>query len=187
MEKLGYHKRDLLVSRVKDAQSSQTEAKEQFRSALERFTSVVAVDGGDLGKRYDQLSSELKRSEDKASKVRKRIASVEDVADALFDEWEDELDTYSNAGLRRKSEERLRNTKRRYAPMIKAMRRAETKMEPVLAAFRDQVLYLKHNLNARAMSYIENELASVETDIAALVREMESSIGEAERFVQSMG
>jgi hypothetical protein len=35
MEKFGYHKRDILVDRVKDAKETQEEAKEQFKSALE--------------------------------------------------------------------------------------------------------------------------------------------------------
>src|ERR687885_1968611 len=46
MEKLGYPKRDLLVSRVQQARDSQQAAKEQFQSALERFRAVVNFRGG---------------------------------------------------------------------------------------------------------------------------------------------
>ncbi len=38
MEKLGYHKRNLMVSDVKKARDAQQDAKEQFKSALDRFT-----------------------------------------------------------------------------------------------------------------------------------------------------
>ena len=37
LEKLGYHKRDLLVGRVQDARGAQENAKEQFQSALDQF------------------------------------------------------------------------------------------------------------------------------------------------------
>ncbi len=70
--------------------------------------------------------------------------------------------------------------------MIRAMRRAESKMDPVLSAFNDQVLFLKHNLNAKAVASLKGELASVETDIAALIREMESSIAEANEFIKTV-
>ncbi|MHC4122247.1 MAG: DUF2959 family protein [Planctomycetota bacterium] len=74
----------------------------------------------------------------------------------------------------------------RDAQLINAMKRAETKIEPVLSAFRDQVLFLKHNLNAQAIASLHDELASVEADIASLIKEMEASIAEANAFIEAM-
>ncbi len=186
MEQFGIHKRDLLVSRVEDARDSQQAAKEQFRSALERFSEVLQFEGGDLEKKYKQLNAEYEGSEKKADAVRSRIASVEDVAWALFKEWEAELKQYSNESLRRASQQKLVETRGRYDQLIGAMKRAESKIAPVLTAFRDQVLFLKHNLNARAIASLQSELVSVESDVASLIREMEASIGEADAFIQAM-
>ena len=47
MEKLGYHKRDLLVSRVQQARDSQQAAKAQFQ------VGVVAVRGMEAGVAQD--------------------------------------------------------------------------------------------------------------------------------------
>lgn len=187
MEKFGYEKRDILANRVEEARDSQQEAKEQFQSALERFTAVTNFDGGELQAKYNALKSDYERSEDKAAAVRKHISDVEDVAEDLFDEWEAELGQYSNEKMRRASEGQLRDTRARYAQFISAMRRAEKKMAPVLAAFRDQVLFLKHNLNARAVASLQDDLLAVEGDIAALIRDMERSISEANAFIQAMG
>jgi hypothetical protein len=186
MEKFGYHKRDILAQRVQDARDSQEEAKEQFQSALEKFSAVLNFHGGALEEQYNQLKAEFERSEVKAKEVRKRIKSVEDVAQALFREWEAELEQYSNTGLRRASAQQLADTRRRYTPLIGAMRRAETKIEPVLSAFRDQVLFLKHNLNARAIASLKQEQITIETDIASLIRAMEASIAEANTFIKTM-
>lgn len=186
MEKLGYHKRDILVSRVEGARDSQQEAKEQFKSALEQFSSVMNFDGGDLEAKYKKLDRELERSEAKAQAVREHIDDVESVSGALFEEWEEELDQYSNADLRQTSEQQLAQTQRRYTQLISAMRRAEAKIEPVLTPFRDQVLFLKHNLNARAIASLQSEMVSVESDIAALIKEMEASIAEADSFITDL-
>jgi hypothetical protein len=67
------------------------------------------------------------------------------------------------------------------------MRRAEDKMQPVLNAFRDQVLFLKHNLNARAIAALEGTVASLEAEVATLILDMEASIEEANRFIDEMG
>lgn len=187
LEKLGYHKRDLLVTRVKDARDSQEEAKEQFKSALEKFSAVLNFDGGALEDKYKELKDELERSESSAAAVHDRIEAVENVSEALFKEWEAELAQYTSENLRRASARQLNAARRRYTPLIRSMRRAEAKIEPVLSAFRDQVLYLKHNLNARAIASLQGELTSIETDIDALIREMEAAISEADAFIQAIG
>lgn len=186
MEKFGVHKRDIMVDRVEGARDSQEEAKEQFQSALEQFSTVLNFKGGKLEDKYQTLQAEYDKSRSKADEVKKRIDAVEDVSEALFAEWEDELDQYTSPSLRRDSERKLVQTRRQYDRLIQAMRKAETKIDPVLRAFRDQVLYLKHNLNAQAIASLQNELVEVESDIADLIREMERSIGEANSFIKTM-
>lgn len=186
MEKFGVHKRDIMVDRVEAARDSQEEAKEQFQSALEQFSAVLNFKGGKLEDKYKTLQAEYDKSEAKANEVKDRIDAVEDVSEALFDEWEDELDQYTNMTLRRDSERKLAQTRRQYDGLIKAMRKAEAKIDPVLRALNDQVLYLKHNLNAQAIASLQSELVAVESDIADLIQEMEKSIGEANSFIKTM-
>jgi hypothetical protein len=186
MESLGIQKRDILVDRVEKARESQEEAGEQFQSALESFREVVAFDGGELERKYDKLKAEYDRSKAKAQEVTDRINSVEKVADDLFDEWEDELEQYSNQDLRGSSERLLRDTRSRYSEMMKAMRRAESKMPPVLAQLNDQVLFLKHNLNAQAIGSIRGVAGELELDVNALLKELQKSIAEANEFIAEM-
>lgn len=186
MEKMGYAKRDILSSRVKSARDAQEEAKQEIQSTLEQFGKVVSYEGGDLEDTYKKLSGELEASEDSAEAVKKRIQDVESVAGALFSEWEQELGQYSSADLRRKSQAKLTQTKSRYKDMLSAMKRAEQRIEPVLKPLRDQVLYLKHNLNARALAAIKGELVKVDAQVDQLVKDMNRSIAEADKFIQTM-
>ena len=186
MEKLGYQKREILVDRVEDARNAQEEAKNQFRSALEKFSAVVNFRGGELEERYNTLDSEYQHCESKAKAVHNRIADVEDVSKALFEEWQAELKQYTNQDLMRASERKLSDTRRRYQQLIQAMKRAEKKIDPVLSAFRDQVLFLKHNLNAQAVASLQKELSTIEVDVTTLIKDMEASIAEADRFIKTM-
>lgn len=186
MEKVGIEKRDILVDRVDGARDAQEQAKEQFGSALEKFIAVTNYSGGDLEAQYRMLKGEYEDSQARAEAVHARIRGVEDVADALFTEWQQELKQYSSAGLRRSSEQQLSATRRSYANLIRAMKAAEKKIDPVLAAFNDRVLFLKHNLNASAIASLRSERREVETDIQALVREMNVSIAEADKFIETM-
>ena len=186
LEKVGYHKRDILIDRIDAAQASQTEGQEQFKSALEQFKSVINFDGGDLEVTYDQLNDEYEASVDAADEIHDRIDSVKNVADALFDEWQEELEQYSNASLRRDSERQLKNTRRRYSKVLGAMRRAEKAIDPVLASLKDNNLYLKHNLNARAIASLKNELGTVDNDVNALLTAMQQAINESNAFIDEL-
>jgi inorganic pyrophosphatase len=151
MKRFGVEKRDILVDRVRDTRKSQEQAKEQFRTALERFKAVVEIEGGSLEDKYESLNRELERSEDRAWDLHDHIKDVKDVAHDLFNEWQKELERYGDLRLRAESERELRETKRRADPMIASMERAEERVEPVLQPLRDRVLFLKHNLNANAI------------------------------------
>ena len=185
-EKVGVEKRDILVDRVEDAKDSQEEAQQQFSSALEEFSTLINFDGGELQEVYEQLKDQFEASEESADLVTSRIDKVESVAEALFDEWQDELEKYTNATLKRDSQRKLKDTQRRYKSLLSAMRRAESKMPPVLEALEDNVLYLKHNLNASAIGALQGEFNGIKREINQLVSEMNKAISESNNFISSM-
>lgn len=186
MERVGVHKRDILMDRVEKGKEAQQQAKEQFASALEEFSALTNFDGGSLQITYDRLHRELERSEKRAQDVKDRIDAIEDVSKALFKEWKKEIGEYQNESYRAISETQLQQTRERYDVLIRVMKRAEASIEPVLVTFRDQVLFLKHNLNAQAIASLGEQSALLKSDVTALLLEMEQSIAEADAFIASM-
>ncbi|MDN7125879.1 DUF2959 domain-containing protein [Pseudidiomarina terrestris] len=186
MEKVGVHKRDILVDRVDDARDAQADAQEEFKSALQRLDEMLQLDGGEIEAQYNKLNDDYEASKAAAERVYDRIEAIDSVAQDLFDEWADELDEYSNESLRRQSERSLRETQRRYASLLQSMERAAATMDPVLDKLQDNVLYLKHNLNAAAVDAIRGEYRSLQTDVAELIEEMEVAIAESDAFIQAM-
>lgn len=186
MEKVGYHKRDIMLDRVQDAKESQQDAQKQFSSALEELQSLLQIDSSNLQDSYEKAKEEYESAQSAADEVSNRIERVEDVADALFEEWQDEIDEISKASLRNNSLNKLKETQRLYARLIKSMRRAEAKMPPILTSMKDNMLYLKHNLNAQAIGAIKGEFDNLQTDISVLLKAMNKSIEDSNRFIASM-
>jgi SMC interacting uncharacterized protein involved in chromosome segregation len=185
-EKVGVEKRDILVDRVEDAKESQEDAQQQFSSALDQFSQLINFEGGELQDVYEELSDQYEASKDSASRVSSRIDNVESVAEALFEEWQEELEKYSSESLRRDSQKKLKDTQRRYNNLLKAMRKAESKMTPVLSALQDNVLYLKHNLNASAIGALQGEFNGMKQEIDQLIKEMNTAISQSKDFISSM-
>lgn len=186
MEKVGVHKRDIMTDRVKAARDAQHEGKEQFLSAMEQYKQVVQFQGGDLEKEYNKLNRVLEKSEAKATEIHERIEAVDDVSSALFKEWRAEIKQYTSDSLRKSSQQKYDATFAKYKDLIAAMRKAESKIEPVLVPLRDQVLFMKHNLNAKAIAGLSGELASVEGNVGTLIAEMEKAIAQADTFVAAL-
>jgi len=162
MEKVGIHKRDIMVDRVVDAKESQQEAQEQFKSALEEMTALINFDGGDLEEQYNVIQEQYEDSKEAAELVSLRIEKIEDVSDALFEEWRDEIEEISSANLRRQSSSKLKETERRYRmkgvnPMASSLKRAPIR-----------------------------EMVSIERDVSVLIKDMNAAIEQSQKFIDML-
>jgi phage-related tail protein len=185
-ESIGDHKRTIVVSQVEQACVSLQDTRDEFQDALERFKSLVNVSETTLDHKYNLLNRQYQFCRAKSEAVSDRIRAIEDVSEALFIEWERELDEYTNRSLRNLSRQQLKAARQNYGRLIKSMRRAEGKIQPVLLAFKDQVLYLKHNLNAQAIAALRHEFIEIGIDISQLIHAMEQTIAEANQFVSTL-
>ena len=187
LEKVGVERREVLVKRVESAREAQQEAQTQFRDALQEFQALVGFKGGKLEEQYEKLRGEYEDAAKRADDVRDKIRGVRNVGTSLFREWETELAQYGDPALRRQSERELEETRERYGQLVTVMDRAADRMEPVLTKLHDQVLFLKHNLNAKALGSLQGTADKLRTDVGALLADMEASIREAEAFIRDMG
>ncbi|MCQ8105701.1 DUF2959 domain-containing protein [Methylomonas sp. SURF-2] len=180
---LGHHKRDIVVAQVDQACESLKDSRDQFVDALEKFKTIARYDDSPLELRYQQLKKRYDICRGKADQVGQRIQAIEEVSAALFAEWEAELELYSNRALRARSQQQLKKSRQQYGRLVKSLQMAEARMQPVLAAFQDQVLFLKHNLNAHAIAALRHEFIEMGLDISKLIEVMEKTIAEASQFV----
>lgn len=186
MEKAGFHKRDIMVDRVKNVQESQKDAQEEFKSALDHFGSLVSIKDSNLKSAYEKFNDEYENAQEAANDLSERINKLEDVSLALFEEWEEELSLYTNAKLKQQSAKQLKTTRVKYNNMMKVMRNSEKSMSPILATFQDNVLILKHSLNAQAIGALQGEFGNLEKEISSLISQMNQSIKTSNAFIKEM-
>ncbi len=186
MEKFGYEKRDLLKGAVKKARDEQKDAQVQFKDALTRMKEMYNLQGGELEKVYGKLKADHTSCEAQAADVHKRIRDMDQVATDLFAEWEKEAAQFTNPAFASDSRRKLAETRTRYAQLAGSLRAAEATMDPVLKSLGEHVLYLKHNLNAAAISSLKGEGGQIQVQIDNLLRQMNASIAEADSFLKTL-
>ncbi len=185
-EMVGIEKRDLFKKDVKKVQSSQEDAGKAFEDALERLQKIYAVDGGKLEGSYRSLQSSYEDAQEEVQAVHERVKTLETTAEDLFKEWKAEIAEISSTDLKNKSNATLRQTQQRYGEFHASLKKSQARMDPVLGKLKDHVLYLKHNLNAKAITGLKIESGKIQNDIESLVKEMNKSISQAEDFAKTI-
>ena len=183
---LGHHKRDIVVIQVDQACNSLKGTRDQFEDALQQFKNIVNIEPSTLERHYNLLQRQYDFCKNTSEDVSHRITSIEEVSNSLFKEWEDELEQYSNRAMRTRSRQQLKASRKQYNRLIKTLRKAENRIHPVLSAFKDQVLFLKHNLNAKAIAALQHDFMEIGIDISQLIEVMEITINEASQFVSTL-
>lgn len=186
LEKVGIHKRDILVDRVEDARDSQSETSEQLVSAYEELSALIDYDGGELEDRYKRLSKQVEKSAETIDELDEHLSDIDRVSQDLFNEWETELDLYSSVALRNDQEQKLAVARTQFAKMRERMQVARDRVDPVMAVLSDNVLFLKHSLNAQALASLKGQATLLEGQVEALIRDMRIAIEEADAFIIRM-
>ena len=185
-EMVGVEKRDLFKKEVSHVKEEQEETGEAFKDALTKLKEIYSFDGGDLEKAHGQLNSSYEDAKEKSAGVSARITKLNTVAQDLFTEWEGEIEQMSSADLKAKSRSKLGETKHKYGQLHKQLKTSEAKIAPVLGKLKDQVLFMKHNLNAKAIGGLKTESTRIQSDIEVLMNEMKESNQKAERLMETL-
>lgn len=186
MEKFGVHKRDILIDRVEDTQTAQNQAEKEFKSALEQFGSVVTIENTNLKKMYEELNAEYEDCQASALVVLNKIKQIESVSNALFREWKKETVMYQNDTFREQSNRQLVETYQKYEEMILLMKQSVNSMATVLYILQDNVLFLKHNLNAQAIGSLQSEFSNLNLEVDELIQRVQVSIDTSDAFIKEM-
>lgn len=185
-EAVGYEKRDLFKKQVSNVKSEQDDSKEEFEDALQQLKAVYQFDGGNLEREYSKLKNAYDDANKSATEVRESIAKLNTISTDLFQEWAKEIGQISSADLRAKSQASYDQTQKKYRSYYSQLKKSETRVAPVLKKMNDQVLFLKHNLNAAAIAGLKVEAGRIESDIAQLIQEMNQSIKEADELISTL-
>jgi Protein of unknown function (DUF2959) len=186
MATLGKEKRDILVQRIKEAKKDQDQTKQQLQTTMESFQALTGFQGGSLERNYKRLNSDYENAASQAGKLHDKVQSINQVSNDLFREWQGEISAMSNGKLKSQDTVMLRDAKVRQGTYLRAMRKTEDQIAPVLKAFRDQVLFLKHNLNSRAIGSLKSTSANLQSDVAELVQSIDASSQEADKLITSL-
>lgn len=185
-ETLGREKRDLLKSEMLSADSSHTEVKEELEDSLHRIRSEYDFKEGSLEKTYDSLSADYEDISSRSNELSDNIDKSEDIANDLFSEWRKEALSLNKRKYRKDSLTKLKKTKISFNDTLSSMRHVEKNMRKILKQYKDQVTYIKHNLNAKVIGSLQLEMKSISSEMEKLIVQIDRSKSKAKKFISKL-
>lgn len=178
--------REQLTASIEDARDTQTAVRAQFDATLDQFVTLVSADRNNWQTAFDQLKAEYAANQAQAAIIRSLIEDVESHSADLFNEWESELALFQDQNLRFKRELDLQEARRQCGQLLLSLHATENRMIPVLSAFRDYLVFLQDNLDARTVASLQPELAAMAGNIADLFYNIDSTIVESDEFLAEL-
>jgi hypothetical protein len=160
--------------------------KLQLQKTLEVYNSLIADGATDRKGLYKKLQSEMATTEKKRAEIRLRADEARTEADALFKSWDASTAAIGDAGLRKRSEERLQKTKATFAKVGAAGQKASELYGPVMKALGDQVTFLGHDLNASAVATLKPDAAKLNATAGELGTRIDETISTANTAIGAL-
>lgn len=185
-ELLGKEKRELLQGKFSDAKEDQEDIKEEFSSVLEKIRHYYPLKNSNLSKVYDSLNDSYNDALSKREDFSSRIESIKQIGDDLFSEWLMEAKQIGNANYRAKSLSKRSSTKKAFNSTVKVLDQSLQRLDRSLDKIKDNVLFLKHNLNAQAVGSLSLELKQIEEQITLLIGQLDKSSKASDAFIKKL-
>lgn len=146
-----------LIKRANAGVESINDTKAQLQKTMEAYNAVLSPDVKDRRDAYKKLQKEVTETEKKRAMVATRNGEMNVEAGNLFKNWEGSTAAIQDPELRKRSQDRLAQAKKRYSEIQANGQGAARLYTPFMKALQDQVTYLGHDLNPTAVASLKPE------------------------------
>lgn len=186
MENAGIDKREIFTHRVEDARGAENQARQQLRDTLDNYRRVLLLDSSDLAQRYDLFTASQARNPVNVRALRQRVANLQDIGEAMFADWQDDLKGYRDQGLRDASAAQLDNTRTSYQRVLQQLRDTESGLNASQALFNDPQLMLRHNLTPDGTNALKNGYPAIQSQVEQQLRQMQATVDSCDAFLRQL-
>jgi|SwirhirootsSR2_FD_contig_51_325379_length_1094_multi_2_in_0_out_0_1 chromosome segregation ATPase len=126
----------LVKEKIQTLRQECAQGRNQITLTLEEL-SRLTVAGIDLRPQFEKYKAELVKMEGKAKSARERAVSMKEKGHAFFAEWEQQVKTIQNEGIRKEAEKRLAKRRKSYGKILSTMEEAKEQLVPFMSDLND--------------------------------------------------
>lgn len=177
---------DKLIEGAENLIKEAVKARNEIEKTLTSYNALFAGDVQDVRKAYKDVEKGLESTEKQRDEVKKRVDSMKVEADAYFASWNESLQQIGSDNLRKRSEDRMNETKSHFNGVLAAVADARGAYEPFAANLKDQWVYLGHDLNADGIASLKPDADELNSKARNLFKSIDDGMKKADEYVESL-
>lgn len=182
----GLKRTDELIDKAEDLVKEAVDTRKELAETLDSYNALFEGDVENVRDTYKDVEEGMKDTEKQRAEVRKKLDEMKVEADAYFASWTQSLDQIESPNLRKRSEERMQETKSHFDGVVASVTDAREKYEPFMASLKDQWTYLGHDLNPEGIASLKPDAAKLNEDAGELFQSIDAGMAKADQYIQSL-
>ncbi|MBK7876030.1 MAG: DUF2959 family protein [Planctomycetes bacterium] len=177
---------DDLLSHIERMQVETLVAKEKSHAALDALKTLTAPTfAGDPGAAYTQFVKAIEQSESQARTISVNIYPMKEAAEAMFQQWTVDLESFGNSRLRSRSAMRMEETRTRYQNVLSTATAVRVAYDAYNSDLRDHALFLGHDFNSAAVQTIAGDVAAMSDQVAELDQRFQACVEASKGYIEA--
>ncbi len=182
----GHKQTERLVKRAGETLKEIVETKHQLQKTLTQYNSIIEGKTDNANKTYKDLVKSVEQCEKKRADVSKKTEEMEQEAHIFFQEWTTSLEAIANEDLKKRSQDRLNDTRVRYSDILRSGRQAGGEFDAFIGELRDQITYLGFDLNPSAVASLKGDAAKFNQHGDVLFAKIDELSKATSEYIQSI-
>ncbi len=177
---------DKLIERAEGTVKQAVSAREEIQKTLDSYNAVFKSDVKDVRDAYKSVEKGIERTEKQREAVKLAMDEMKTEADAYFASWTESLQQIESPDLRKRSEDRMAETRGHFNGVLGAVADARGQYEPFLKNLKDQWTYLGHDLNAEGIKSLKPDADKLNTQAGELFKKIDAGMKKAKDYIASL-
>jgi hypothetical protein len=162
------------------------QTRAQLEKAVATYNSIVDMTAKDMKGAYKDLGKEVEESEKKLNDGRPKVDEMNAEAESYFAAWKTSAEAISDPDLRKRSEQRLADSRARFDKIAAAGRGARESFDTLMKDVKDQHAFLGHDLNPGAIASLKPNAAKFNARAAAVFEKIDGVTRMYDEYMASM-
>jgi septal ring factor EnvC (AmiA/AmiB activator) len=162
------------------------ETRTQLQKTVATYNSITEMTAKDVKGAYKDLGKDVQESEKKVNDGRPKVDEMNGEAESYFAAWKTSAEAISDPALRKRSEERLAESRARFDKIAAAGRDARQGYDTLMKDVKDQYTFLGHDLNPTAIASLKPDAAKFNTRANTVFGKIDGVTKMYEDYIASM-
>ncbi len=182
----GLKQTDKLIEKAETTVKSAVSAREEIQKTLDSYNAMFKSADTDVRDAYKGVEKGIEQTEKKREEVKKHVDEMKAEGDAYFASWKQSLQQIQDPSLRKKSEDRMGETRKHFDGVLASVSDARGAYEPFVKSLKDQWTYLGHDLNAAGLTSLKPDADKLNAQSVDLFKKIDGSMKKANDYIASL-